>query len=81
MRTFVRLAQIGVALGLIGLIALVVMVAVARSELPSYTDLKNIEQGQMIRVRAVDGTIIQEIGPSYGRWLPSSEIPQVMRTR
>nr|WP_246449447.1 PBP1A family penicillin-binding protein [Novosphingopyxis iocasae] len=79
MRTFVRLAQIGIALGLIGLIALVVMVAVARSELPSYTDLKNIEQGQMIRVRAVDGTIIQEIGPSYGRWLPSSEIPQVMK--
>ena len=79
MRVFVRMAQIGIALALIGLIALVVMVAVARSELPGYTDLKNIEQGQMIRVRAVDGSIIQEIGPSYGRWLPSSEIPGVMK--
>lgn len=78
-RTFVRIAQIGFSLALISLIALVVMVAVARSELPSYTDLKNIEQGQMIRVRAVDGTIIQEIGPSYGRWLPSSDIPPVMK--
>ena len=79
LRILTRMVQIGVALGLIGLVALVVMVAVARSELPGYTDLKNIEQGQMIRVRAADGSIIQEIGPSYGRWLPSDQIPAVMK--
>ncbi|MBN8830838.1 MAG: PBP1A family penicillin-binding protein [Sphingomonadales bacterium] len=32
----------------------------------------------MIRVHAADGTVIVSLGPSYGRWLSASQIPEVM---
>ena len=33
----------------------------------------------MVRIRAADGTIIHTQGPSFGEWLPSGEIPPIMR--
>ncbi|MEP9402433.1 PBP1A family penicillin-binding protein [Sphingomonas sp. VNH70] len=70
---------IGFAVALIGAIALVVAVYNAKANLPSFDQLKSSPNGQMIRVRAADGTILVSIGPSYGEWIPYSEIPPVMR--
>ena len=47
--------------------------------LPSFDELKNSPNGQMIRVHAADGTVIVSLGPSYGEWLTLREIPQVMQ--
>jgi penicillin-binding protein 1A len=65
---------------LLGLIALGVAVSVAVSQLPSYNVLVRRDNlGQMIRVRAVDGSIIHTQGPSFGEWLPHDRIPDNMR--
>jgi len=67
----------GAALLAVLFVGLAVLFA-ARS-LPSYQQLKASQTGQTIVVRARDGTEIVELGPSYGKWLDSSEIPQVMK--
>ncbi|VXC52023.1 transglycosylase domain-containing protein [Sphingomonas sp. AX6] len=72
-------AGIVAAIGLTALIALVVAVYSARASLPSYEALKSSPNGQMIRVRAADGTVIVSLGPSYGEWISHDEIPAVMR--
>src|SRR6476659_2891018 len=64
----------------LGLLGLVVAVAVATAYLPSYGDLtKRSDLGQMIRVRAANGQVLVQMGPSFGRWLPYDEIPPEMR--
>ena len=64
----------------ISLVALAVAVSVAVSQLPSYGELlRRDDLGQMVRVRAVDGTIIHSMGPSFGEWLSYDEIPPIMR--
>src|SRR6476661_3250410 len=64
----------------LGLLGLVVAVAVASAYLPSYSDLtKRSDLGQMIRVRAANGQVLVQMGPSFGRWLPYDEIPPEMR--
>lgn len=68
-----------IALGLLALAGLVIAVYVARSQLPSFDQLKSSPNGQMIRVHAADGTVIVSLGPSYGQWLPYNQIPRVMR--
>ena len=61
-------------------IALGVAVSVAVNQLPSYAELiRRDDLGQMVRVRAADGTIIHSIGPSFGEWLPIADIPPIMR--
>ena len=66
--------------GLVGLLALVVAVAVATAYLPSYSELtKRSDLGQMIRVRAANGTVLVSLGPSFGKWLPYDQIPAEMR--
>ena len=72
-------AQIVGATSLLALIALVVAVYVARSQLPSFEQLKSSPNGQMIRVHAADGSVIFSRGPSYGQWLSYGQIPAVMR--
>lgn len=72
-------AGIIAAIGLTALIALVVAVYSARASLPSYEALKSSPNGQMIRVRAADGTVIVSLGPSYGEWIAHDDIPAVMR--
>ncbi|QNQ09058.1 transglycosylase domain-containing protein [Sphingomonas alpina] len=78
-RRFIRTLQVLGVLGFLALIALVIAVYVARSQLPSYEELKSSPNGQMIRVHAADGTVIVSLGPSYGEWLPYDKIPGVMR--
>ena len=47
--------------------------------MPGYATLMTSQVGQTIVVRARDGTEIVALGPSYGEWLYSDEIPQVMK--
>lgn len=74
----VRLLKIGLFVGLGGFLALAVAVVIAMQSLPSFDSLKSSPNGQMIRVHAVDGTVIVSLGPSYGRWLTYGQIPEVM---
>ena len=61
--------------------ALVVAVAVAMASLPDYQQLtRRSDLGQMIRVRAADGTVLVSLGPSFGHWLRYDEIPPTMRS-
>jgi len=65
---------------LVGILALVVAVAVAVASLPSYSELsKRSDLGQMIRVRAANGAVLVNIGPSFGQWLRYDDIPPEMR--
>ncbi|UIJ45706.1 PBP1A family penicillin-binding protein [Sphingomonas cannabina] len=70
---------IGLTLAILGLAALAIAVYTARASLPSFDELKSSPNGQMIRVHAADGTVIVSLGPSYGEWIPYSQIPKVMR--
>ena len=74
-----RAAVWGGALALVGALVLGISVAVAYRSLPTYSALKSSQVGQTIVVRAADGTEIVTLGPSYGHWIPYSEIPQVMK--
>lgn len=71
----------GLAYGaLLALLGLVVAVAVATAYLPSYDQLtKRSDLGQMIRVRAANGQVLLQLGPSFGRWLSYDQIPLEMR--
>ena len=64
----------------LGLLLLAVAVGVAIGSLPDYDDLTRRENlGQMVRVRAVDGTVLVSMGPNLGRWLTYDQIPPTMR--
>ena len=63
----------------LGAIFVALAVLFAARSLPSYASLKASQPGQTIVVRARDGTELVELGPSYGKWLDSSQIPQVMK--
>ncbi|PAV67634.1 hypothetical protein WR25_10284 [Diploscapter pachys] len=78
-RRIVVTLQILIGLGILAFGALVIAVYVARSQLPSFDELKSSPNGQMIRVHAADGSIIASLGPSYGEWLPYAQIPRIMR--
>jgi penicillin-binding protein 1A len=65
---------------ILGIVALIVAVGVAMSELPGYRELVlRHDLGQMIRVHAADGSVLVSLGPSFGDWLTSDEIPDVMK--
>lgn len=76
---FVRLVKFGVVAALLGAMVLAIFVAIARGEIDSFEDLKASPNGQMIRVRAADGTVIQSLGPSFGRWLTIDQLPSQMK--
>ncbi len=71
-----RLALIG---GGLLVMAVAIAVAIAMASLPTYDSMRSSPNGQMIRVRAADGTVLVTIGPSYGEWLPLRAIPRVMQ--
>ena len=75
---FFVLLKTGIALVLLGLMILAIFVAIARNEIKGFEDLKASPNGQMIRVRAADGTVIQNLGPSFGRWITVKELPKDM---
>ena len=77
---FISVVKWSAAIGFLGLIGLVVAVAVAVASLPDYDQLRRrSDLGQMIRVRAADGTLLVSLGPSFGRWLNYEDIPPTMR--
>jgi penicillin-binding protein 1A len=67
------------ALVLLAALALTAAVMVTARSLPSYERLKSSQAGQMIVVRAADGSEIVTLGPSYGKWIPISRIPRTMQ--
>jgi len=75
----VRLVQIGLGLGVLGFVALAATVYVTASQLPSFDELKSSPNGQMVRVHAADGTVIAQMGPSFGDWLSIEHIPSIMQ--
>jgi len=76
---FFRIFKTGLVAALVGVMVLAIFVATARSEIDSFEDLKASPNGQMIRVRAADGTVIQSLGPSFGRWLTIDQLPSQMK--
>ncbi|MCA1749822.1 MAG: transglycosylase domain-containing protein [Sphingomonadales bacterium] len=78
-RLAVTTLKYGLYVALLGFVALAVAVGIAWSSLPDYDSLRASPQGQTVRVRAADGTVVYEMGPSYGQWLDYEEIPEVMR--
>ena len=78
---FGSIVRWGLALAGIALLALGIAVGVAMASLPEYSTLsRRSDLGQMIRVRAADGTLLVALGPSLGRWLDYEEIPGTMRS-
>jgi penicillin-binding protein 1A len=68
------------AVAVLGFLSLGIAVGVAVGSLPGYDELTSRSNlGQMIRVRAADGTVLVSIGPNLGRWLTYDEIPPTMR--
>ena len=79
-RPFATAMKAFIYVALVSLLALIVAVAVAYANLPSYSDLsKRSDLGQMIRVRAANGQVLVNIGPSFGQWLRYEQIPPEMR--
>lgn len=68
----------GGGFALLGLIGIIAAVLITARSLPSYQELKSSQAGQMVVVRAADGTEIVTLGPSYGKWIPYASIPRVM---
>ena len=75
-----RIFRILLVSGLIGLTVIIVSVSVAYSSLPSFSELKSSPNGQMVRVHAVDGTVLVSMGPSFGQWLTIDQLPETMKT-
>jgi penicillin-binding protein 1A len=75
---FAKLIRVGLVTAVIGLFTLGAAVGWAWSTLPEYQSLKQSPNGQMIRVRSADGTVIVAMGPVYGEWLNYSVIPHDM---
>ena len=74
-----RIVVWGSAVAALLLLALGTSVFFAARNMPGYATLMNSQVGQTIVVRAKDGSEIVAMGPSYGQWLHSDEIPQVMK--
>lgn len=79
-RALRRIFVWGIALALMVVIGVGIAVFVAAQSLPSYQELKSSQNGQMIVVRARDGTELVSLGPSYGKWMAYGQIPEVMKT-
>ncbi|MGK2285441.1 transglycosylase domain-containing protein [Pedomonas sp. V897] len=65
---------------LLAAIGLGAAVGIAVQSLPSFEALKTQPRGQMIVIKAMDGSTIVTIGPSYGEWLTSSQLPDTIKT-
>jgi penicillin-binding protein 1A len=79
-RPLVTALKVSIYAALVALLALIIAVAIAYANLPSFADLsKRSDLGQMIRVRAANGAVLVNIGPSFGQWLPYDQIPPEMR--
>lgn len=79
-RVIRRLFVWGIGFALLCAAVLAVAVGLTARSLPSYNELKTSQAGQMIVVRARDGSELFAMGPSYGKWLSYNEIPAVMKS-
>ncbi|MCA1955824.1 transglycosylase domain-containing protein, partial [Zymomonas sp.] len=81
-RRALRLALIvgGILATIILVLAVLLGIAVytTKSSLPDFDKLKASPNGQTIRVHSNDGTVIVNMGPGYGRWIPYNDIPKSM---
>ena len=77
LRTFAVLAFSSVLLVVLGVAA---AVGLALQSLPSFEELKTQPRGQMIVIKGMDGSTIVTIGPSYGEWLTTPELPDTIKT-
>ncbi len=68
-----------VAIAALGAVVLTAAVLATARSLPNYERLKSSQTGQMIVVRAADGSEIVTLGPSYGKWIPIGRMPKVMQ--
>ncbi|MCH8684073.1 transglycosylase domain-containing protein [Pedomonas mirosovicensis] len=70
------------ACGVALLVALGVGAAIglAIQSLPSFEELKTQPRGQMIVIKGMDGSTLVTIGPSYGEWLSSRQLPDTIKT-
>lgn len=76
---FVRLVRWVVMMGSILVFGLLCAVGFAYSSLPDFGELRTRDSlGQVVRVRAADGTVILSLGPIYGEWIDYRNIPGVM---
>ncbi len=76
---FSKLFRFGLVASLLGLMALGIAVGFAWSSLPEYATLRTRDSlGQVIRVRANDGTVLFSLGPIYGEWVEYGNIPPIM---
>ncbi|HEX5181899.1 MAG TPA: PBP1A family penicillin-binding protein [Allosphingosinicella sp.] len=79
-RTLVTILKIGLYGLIVGVIAVVVAVAVAMTQLPKFDELQSrAHLGQQVQIHAADGSVIVSVGPIIGDWLPYDQIPQVMK--
>ncbi len=78
-RWLVTAFKLGIVLGLAGIIALTVAVAVAYQSLPDFDTMKRSPNGQSVEIRGDDGSVLASLGPSYGEWLSGAEIPATMK--
>ncbi len=74
-----RLFVWGFTIGLLAIGSLAVAVGLQARSMPEFAELKSSQVGQMIVVRARDGTELVSLGPSYGKWLSHDQIPAIMR--
>jgi penicillin-binding protein 1A len=75
---FFKTIRAALIAALLGAVALAMAIFSSYSDLPDYEALKQSPNGQMIRVRAADGTVIVSMGPVYGEWIGYKSIPQPM---
>jgi penicillin-binding protein 1A len=74
-----RLFVWSLTLGVLAAGSLAVAVGLQARSMPGFEELKSSQAGQMIVVRARDGTELVSLGPSYGKWLSHDQIPAIMR--
>lgn len=79
LRIFGWIMGVGITLALCLTAALAMTVVRTAKSLPDYEAMKTTPQGRTVRILAADGTLLQSLGPAYGEWLPSNEIPDVMK--
>ncbi len=75
---FAFLVKAGVILGVAGVLALTVAVAITYSSLPDFDAMMRSPNGQSVEIKASDGAVLASLGPSYGEWLPYARIPKTM---
>ena len=79
-QTLITLLKASLYAALLSFLALGIAVAVAMGSLPDYSELsRRSDLGQMIRVRAANGSVLVSLGPSFGQWLGYDDIPPAMR--